>query len=81
MRTSRPSNFIYLVMGALSVAIVAGVLAASGVFDRADANATSGTATATPAASSSPHVQLHGSSASVPTDVSGIYRRVSPGVV
>ena len=29
----RASNFIYLVMGALSVAIVAGVLAASGVFD------------------------------------------------
>ncbi len=82
MRTSRPSNFIYLVMGALSVAIVAGVLAASGVFDRSDANATSGTATATPAASSSSNTSSSTrSSASVPTDVSDIYRRVSPGVV
>jgi putative serine protease PepD len=75
MRTSRPSNFLYLVMGALSVAIVAGVLVASGAFDRADATARSSTATATPAASTSP------SSAAVPTDVSDIYRRVSPGVV
>src|SRR3954452_5518935 len=73
MRTSRPSNFLYLVMGALSVAIVAGVLAASGVFDRSDASA-SASATATPSASSA-------SSAAVPTDVSDIYRRVSPGVV
>ena len=71
MRTSRPSNFLYLVMGALSVAIVAGVLAASGVFDRSDATAQSPSATATPSASS----------AAVPTDVSDIYRRVSPGVV
>src|SRR3954447_6250371 len=74
MRTSRPSNFLYLVMGALSVAIVAGVLAASGVFDRSDATAQSPSATATPSASSA-------SSAAVPTDVSDIYRRVSPGVV
>ena len=76
MRTSRPSNLLYLVMGALSVAIVAGVLAASGAFDRADATARSSTATATPAASSTST-----SSAAVPTDVSDIYRRVSPGVV
>src|SRR4051794_32398930 len=74
MRTSRPSNFLYLVMGALSVAIVAGVLAASGVFDRSDATAQSPPATATPSAS-------YASSAAVPTDVSDIYRRVSPGVV
>ena len=72
MRSSRPSNFLYLVMGALSVAIVAGVLVASGAFDRADATAQSSSATATPAASSSP------TSAAVPTDVSDIYRRVSP---
>jgi putative serine protease PepD len=71
MRTSRPSNFLYLVMGALSVAIVAGVLAASGVFDRSDATAASPSATAGPSASS----------AAAPTDVSDIYRRVSPGVV
>jgi S1-C subfamily serine protease len=71
MRTTRASNFLYLVMGALSVAIVAGVLVASGAFDRADAGAQSAaTATATPAATS----------AAVPTDVSDIYRRVSPGV-
>lgn len=76
MRTSRPSNFLYLVMGALSVAIVAGVLVASGAFDRADATAQSSTATATPAASTAST-----SSAAVPTDVSDIYRRVSPGVV
>jgi putative serine protease PepD len=72
MRTKRTSNFLYLVMGALSVAIVATVLVASGAFDRTTASAT---ATATPAAAAS------SSSAAVPTDVSDIYRRVSPGVV
>src|SRR5918995_49286 len=75
MRTPRASNFLYLVMGALSVAIVATVLVASGAFDRENAGArASATATATPAATSS-------SSAAVPTDVSDIYRQVSPGVV
>ena len=69
MRSLRASNFLYLVMGALSVAIVATVLVASGAFDR-----TTATATATPAATST-------SSAAAPTDVSDIYRRVSPGVV
>src|SRR3954447_22751866 len=73
MRTTRASNFLYLVMGALSVAIVAGVLAASGAFDRTDAGAQSTTPTTT---RSTPV-----SSAAVPTDVSDIYRRVSPGVV
>ena len=72
MRSPRASNFLYLVMGALSVAIVATVLVASGAFDRTNAGAQS---TATPAATSS------SSSAAVPTDVSDIYRRVSPGVV
>jgi len=71
MRSPRASNFLYLVMGALSVAIVATVLVASGTFERTDARAS---ATATPAATSS-------SSAAVPTDVSDIYRDVSPGVV
>jgi putative serine protease PepD len=75
MRSPRASNFLYLVMGALSVAIVATVLVASGAFDRENAGArASATATATPAATSS-------SSAAVPTDVSDIYRQVSPGVV
>jgi S1-C subfamily serine protease len=77
MRTTRASNFLYLVMGALSVAIVAGVLVASGAFDRTDAGAQSSTATATPTASPS---RSSASSAAVPTDVSDIYRRVSPGV-
>ena len=74
MRTSRPSNFLYLVMGALSVAIVAAVLVASGVFDRADATA------------HVEHRDRHAggarpsstSSAAVPTDVSDIYRRSPP---
>ena len=68
MRTPRASNFLYLVMGALSVAIVATVLVASGTFERTDARAT---ATVTPSSSS----------AAAPTDVSDIYRDVSPGVV
>jgi S1-C subfamily serine protease len=68
MRSPRASNFLYLVMGALSVAIVATVLVASGTFERTDARAS---ATATPSSSS----------AAVPTDVSDIYRDVSPGVV
>jgi putative serine protease PepD len=71
MRSPRASNFLYLVMGALSVAIVATVLVASGTFDRTNAGAQS---TATPAATTS-------SSAAAPTDVSDIYRAVSPGVV
>ena len=76
MKTFRASNFLYLVMGALAVAIVATVLVASGVFDRDTAGAAhaSATATATPAATAS-------TSAAAPTDVSDIYRRVSPGVV
>jgi len=75
MRTPRASNFLYLVMGALSVAIVATVLVASGTFDRTNAGArASATTTASPAATSS-------STAAVPTDVSDIYRDVSPGVV
>jgi putative serine protease PepD len=74
MTTPRASNLFYLIMGAVSVAIVAGVLAASGVFDRNDAPA----ASTTPVASTTP---ASSSSASMPTDVSGIYKAVSPGVV
>ncbi len=74
MRTTRASNFLYLVMGALSVAIVAGVLVAVGTFDHDDGKATS-SATAAPTATST------SASASAPTDVSSIYKRVSPGVV
>ena len=68
MRSPRASNFFYLVMGALSVAIVATVLVASGAFDRTNAGAQATATTTT-------------SSAAAPTDVSDIYRRVSPGVV
>ena len=67
MRSTRASNFLYLVMGALSVAIVAGVLVAVGAFDRDDGAATSSAASTT--------------SAAAPTSVAGIYKRVSPGVV
>src|SRR5690348_3534375 len=74
MTTPRASNLFYLIMGAVSVAIVAGVLAASGVFDRHDAPA----ATTTTIAATTP---ASTSSASVPTDVSNIYKAVSPGVV
>jgi S1-C subfamily serine protease len=70
MTTPRVSNLIYLVMGALAVAIVAGVLAASGAFDRGGTNAQ---ATATPTSTTA--------SVSAPTSVADIYQRVSPGVV
>ncbi len=66
MSSSRASNFLYLAMGALSVAIVATVLVAVGTFDREAGSPTPG-ATAAPAAA--------------PTDVSDIYKQVSPGVV
>jgi putative serine protease PepD len=71
MPTSRASNFLYLLMGALAVAIVAGVLAATGTFDRDDATAQS---TPTPTATSAPA----GTSL---TNVADLYERVSPGVV
>jgi putative serine protease PepD len=72
MRSPRASNFLYLVAGALSVAIVAAVLVASGAFDRTNAGAQP---TSTPAATTS------SSPSAAPTDVSDIYRAVSPGVV
>jgi S1-C subfamily serine protease len=77
MSSPRASNLFYLIMGAVSVAIVAGVLAASGVFDHSDAGAQSSApppATTTPASTTT-------SSAAAPTDVSDIYKKVSPGVV
>jgi S1-C subfamily serine protease len=74
MTKYRASNLFYLIMGAVSVAIVAGVLAASGVFDKADAPA----ASSTPVTSTTP---ASTTSAAAPTDVSDIYRAVSPGVV
>jgi putative serine protease PepD len=79
MTSSRASKLLYLIMGALSVAIVAGVLAAAGVF----AHGSSGTkaaAAATPLATtpvSSPAPSATGRA----TDVAAIYKRVSPGVV
>jgi putative serine protease PepD len=73
MTSPRASNLLYLIMGGLSVAIVAAVLAATGTFDRRDATAQS--PTATPTATS----QTGGSAA--PAGVADIYARVSPGVV
>src|SRR3954453_679798 len=76
MTKNRASNLFSLMMCAVSVAIVAGVLASSGFFDRNDAGAQSSsptTATATPV--------VNAPSATVPTDVSNIYKAVSPGVV
>src|SRR5215217_7301382 len=74
MTKLRASNLLYLIMGAVSVAIVAGVLAASGVFDKADSPA----ASSTPVASTTP---ASTTTAAAPTDVSDIYKAVSPGVV
>jgi S1-C subfamily serine protease len=75
MTKPRASNLFYLMMGAVSVAIVIGVLAASGVFDRNPAPA----AAPTPVASTTP--ASTSSSAAAPTDVSNIYKAISPGVV
>ena len=71
MRTTRASNFLYLVMGALSVAIVAGVLVAVGTFDRDDGKATSSataapTATSTSASASAPDRRLRRSTSGSP---------------
>jgi putative serine protease PepD len=68
MNSSRASNLLYLILGAVSVAIVAAVLVATGTFDRDDAAAQQ-QQTST---SSSP---------AAPTNVADIYERVSPGVV
>ena len=76
MSSPRASNLFFLIMGAVSVAIVAGVLAASGVFDRTDAGAQSSAApplTTTPASTTSA-VRARPTSRD-------IYKRVSTGVV
>jgi S1-C subfamily serine protease len=70
MRTSRASNFLYLVMGALSVAIVAAVLVAVGTFDRDDDG------TPTSSATAAPRTVPASAQGAVPTDVSGIYKKV-----
>jgi putative serine protease PepD len=71
MTSPRASNLLYLIMGALSVAIVAGVLAASGVFDRDDGGAATAQSTATPTASAP----------GTATNVADLYARASSGVV
>jgi putative serine protease PepD len=79
MNTSRFTSFL---AGAVSVALVVGVLALSGVFDdggaSAQSNGASSTATPTPTTTvaSAPSGSSSGS-----VDVAGIYARVSPGVV
>jgi putative serine protease PepD len=75
MTSSRASKLVYLMMGALAVAIVAGVLAATGTFGR-DSHAQN--ASSTPRGTSTTPVSTGGASL---TDVSDLYARVSPGVV
>src|SRR5688500_844427 len=74
MTSPRASNLLYLIMGAVSVAIVAGLLAAAGVFDRGDAGAQ---ATPTPTTSTASTSASPGTA----TNVADLYSRVSPGVV
>src|SRR5690242_14849433 len=78
MTKPRASNLFFLMMGAVSVAIVAAVLAASGAFDRHDAATTP--ASATMPATTTPAVTST-TSPSTLNDVSSIYKAVSPGVV
>jgi putative serine protease PepD len=75
---SRLTTFI---AGAVSVAVVVGILALSGVFDDGGATAhdSAATATSTPAATTTTAATPATSSGAV--DVASIYRRVSPGVV
>jgi putative serine protease PepD len=73
MTSHRASNLLYLILGALSVAIVAAVLVATGTFDRDSATPQ---ATASPAASTTP-----ASTSSAVDNVADLYERVSPGVV
>jgi S1-C subfamily serine protease len=73
---SRRSNLVSMLLGALSVAIVVGVLALTGTFDGADADrgaATAATATATAAPPAA--------SGGAPTSVADIYAKVAPAVV
>jgi S1-C subfamily serine protease len=75
------SRFTSFLAGAVSVAVVVGVLALSGVFDDGGANAnqsTSATSTATPTPTTTIATPTSNGSA---VDVESIYAKVSPGVV
>jgi putative serine protease PepD len=75
------SRFTSFLAGAVSVAVVVGVLALSGVFDDGGASAnqsTSASSTATPPPTTTVAAATSNGSA---VDVEGIYSRVSPGVV
>jgi putative serine protease PepD len=75
--SSRRSNFAFLLLGAISVALVASVLALTGVFDGSDPEqgaATAAGATATPARSTA-------APAGTTASVADIYEKVSTGVV
>ena len=73
------SRFLSFLAGAVSVALVVGVLAVAGVFDGGStAQSTSASSTATPTPTT-PIVA--GTSNGDAVDVEGIYSRVSPGVV
>ncbi len=73
---SRRSNLLFLILGALSVALVAGVLAATGVFDSSDTASGGGAASAQSAQSAPP-----AAAGGTPTSVADIYERVAPAVV
>jgi S1-C subfamily serine protease len=76
MTRERRSNFIYLLLGGVAVAIVAAVLVATGTFDRRDASAQSPLTTA-PAVTTTPA----STGSAIAPNVADIYKKVSPGVV
>jgi S1-C subfamily serine protease len=77
MTRERRSNFLYLFLGGLAVAIVAAVLVATGTFDRRDSTAQSSLTTA-PAMTTTPASTTN---SAVAPNVADIYKKVSPGVV
>ena len=71
--TSRASNLLFLLLGAVSVAIVAAILASTGVFDDDDPSAGGGSAAAA-------KTTVAGTGGA-PASVADIYERVAPAVV
>ena len=72
---SRRSSVLLVLLGGISVAIVAGILGATGVFDGSDPKG--GAANAQTQTNASPPAGTGGS----PASVADIYEKVSPGVV
>lgn len=77
--TMTMSRFTSFLAGAVSVALVVGVLALSGVFDDGAATAQQSSANGSTATQTTPVVA--GTSGGGAVDVANIYSRVSPGVV